>query len=128
MNGNQEHGPVNQTVRAGRDASGITQVAGTDNTVGGGKPGASELDQVRQAVHEMQVLMANQPAPKALADAMAQGVATAAPKKEDVGEQLKVALDVAKTGLGWAELSVKLAPSVRTLAQWLGGEWASFHL
>jgi hypothetical protein len=123
---NSATGATTQTLSVGGDATSIAQVAGNGNTVTAtGNVSAGMPAEVRQALQTIQAALSAQPATKALTDAAMQQATTAEPDKSAIGGQLKAALDIAKTTLGWANLAEKLAPFLGTAADWLGGEWVN---
>jgi hypothetical protein len=117
-------GGTTQTISIGGNAAGIAQVAGNSNTVSATGHIASALPQdALQALLAIQAALSTHPAARVLTDAAVQEAKKPQADKATIGAQLKAALDIAKTGLGWAEIAKTLVPSIESAANWLGGEW-----
>ena len=76
-----------------------------------------------KALLAIQTAVSAHPAARVLTDAAVQEAKKPEPDKPAIGAQLKAALEIAKTGLGWTEIAKTLAPSIGTAANWLGVEW-----
>jgi hypothetical protein len=112
-----------QSVHIGDSAAGVAQVLGNDNTVTAIVRISVVPEDVLKALLAIQTTLNSHPATRALIDAAVQETKKPQPDKSAIGEQLKAALDIAKTGLGWAEIANKLAPFIATAANWVGGQW-----
>jgi hypothetical protein len=118
-------GGTTQNINVGGSAAGFAQVAGDSNTVTAtGRISSGMPEDVLKALLAIQTAVSAHPAARALTDAAVQEAKKPQPDKPAIGAQLKAALDIAKIGLGWAEIAKTLAPSIGTAATWLGGEWA----
>jgi hypothetical protein len=120
------HGAIAQEMNVSGAAAGVAQVAGSGNTVTAtGSVSLATPAEVMQALVAIQAALSLHPVTKALADAAIQEAKSDQPDKAAIGAQLKTAIDVAKTTLGWAELARKLAPHLETAVAWLGASWAA---
>lgn len=118
-------GGTKQSMNIGGSAAGIVQQAGSGTATAIGAVSAGAPADVMKALTEIQAILSGHPATKALTDAAVEKAKAGEPDKRAIGEQLKAALDVAKTTLGWAGIAEKLAPFVRIAAGWLGGDWTN---
>jgi hypothetical protein len=116
-------GPT-QNINVGGSAAGVAQIAGNSNTVTAtGRISSDMSEDVLKALLAIQTAVSAHPAARVLTDAAVQEAKKPQADKSAIGAQLKSALDIAKTGLGWAEIAKTLAPSIEAAANWLGGEW-----
>jgi hypothetical protein len=117
-------GAITQSLSVGGTAAGVAQVAGNGNTVTAtGRISSDMPEDVLKALLAIQTAVSAHPAARVRTDAAVQEAKKPEPDKPAIGAQLKAALDIAKTGLGWTEIVKELAPSIGTAANWLGGEW-----
>jgi len=117
-------GGTTQSLNVSGSAAGVAQVAGDSNTVTArGRISSDMPEDVFKALVAIQTALSAHPAARALTDAAVQEAKKPEPDKPTIGAQLKAALDIAKTGLGWTEIAKELAPSIGTAANWLGSEW-----
>jgi hypothetical protein len=91
---------------------------------------AEERKRVLEALAAIQAELAVLSGPKALATKTLAGAAVEAakkesPDKEEIGGLLDTALKTAREGAEFASIAAKLAPYVRTAADWLGGQWTN---
>jgi hypothetical protein len=110
-----------QSLSVSGNAAGLAQVAGDNNTVTAmGTVSASTPVDVLQALAAIQAALASHPATKVLTEAAVQQAKAKEPDRAAIGTQLRIALDTAKTTLGWVELAKHLVPHIQTVAAWLG--------
>ena len=108
-------GGTTQNINVGGSAAGVAQVAGNSNTVTAtGR--ISMPEDVLKALLAIQTAVSAHPAVRVLTDAAVQEAKKPQADKSAIGAQLKAALDIAKTGLGWAEIAKTLAPSIEIAA------------
>jgi hypothetical protein len=93
---------------------------------------AAERRRVLEALAAVQAELAQLSGPKApvvktLAEAAVVGEAAKKeePSKDEIGGFLDTALKTAREGAEFAGVAAKLAPHVRTAADWLGGQWTT---
>ena len=117
-------GGTTQNINVGGSAAGVAQITGNSNTVTvTGRISSDMPEDVLKALLAIQTEVSAHPAARVLTNAVIEEAQRPQADKSAIGAQLKAALDIVKTGLGWAEIAKTLAPSIETAANWLGGEW-----
>lgn len=121
-------------VHVGGDAVGSALAAGDNNTqtvafTAPASPGGDGQAEVLAALRGIRAAFEELSGPRAAtakreADAALAAAAAEAPDKDAVGGALEGALGAALKTAEFGNSVVKLAPHLRTAAQWLGGQWA----
>lgn len=62
---------------------------------------------------------------KTLAGAAVEAAKKKEPSKDEIGDCLDTTLKTVREAAEFASVAAKLAPYVRTVADWLGGQWTN---
>ena len=95
-----------------------------------GVPLSDDRAEITAALEEIRAALQALSGPRAgtakrEADAAIQQASSHQPDKDAIGGALQSALEAAKTTTEFAGAAAKLAPYVKTVASWLGGEWTT---